>query len=474
MAKAFDTMTIKEMHEGLIAGDFSSVELTKHFLDEAEKKNKDINAFLELFPDALKQAEEADKRIKAGETHDLVGIPIAVKDNILIQEKTVSASSKILENYVASYDAFVTKKLKDAGAVFMGRTNCDEFAMGGSTEHSAFGVTKNPHDEKRVAGGSSGGSAAAVAAGMVPVALGSDTGGSIREPAAFCGVVGLKPTYGSVSRNGLIAMGSSLDVIGPFAKTVTDAETVFRAIAGHDPKDSTSLPDNAQKPDVKKKMTIGIPRDFLSEGVDADLLQQFEKTLAALKSAGHTTIDVTLPYLKYSLPAYYIIMPAEASTNLARFDGIRYGLSEKADDLLHVYTKTRGAGFGPEVRRRILLGTYVLSSGYFDAYYGKAAQVRRMIAQDFEKAFSTVDAIAMPTVPSPAFKIGEKSDPVSMYLADIFTVPANIAGIPSISLPMGTVTRDGKSLPVGFQLLAPHRGEDRLFTLGRAIPTDIV
>lgn len=469
MAKTFDTMTLVEMHEGLMRGDFSSVELTKHFLAEAEKKNGTINAFLELFPDALEQAEEADKRIKAGETHELIGIPIAVKDNILIEGKTVSASSKILENYVASYDAFVTKKLKDAGAVFIGRTNCDEFAMGGSTENSAFGVTKNPHDEKRVAGGSSGGSAAAVAMNAAPVALGSDTGGSIREPAAFCGCVGLKPTYGSVSRNGLIAMGSSLDVIGPFGKTVADTETVFRMIAGHDPKDSTSLPDGSKKPDVKKNMTIGVPRDFLAKGVDADLLTQFEKTLDALKASGHTIKDIELPYLKYSLPAYYIIMPAEASTNLARFDGIRYGLSEKADDLLGVYTKTRAVGFGPEVRRRILLGTYVLSSGYFDAYYGKATVVRQMITRDFEKAFTEVDAIAMPTTPSPAFKIGEKSDPVSMYLSDIFTVAANITGIPGISLPMGTVTREEKPLPVGFQLLAPHLGEDRLFALGRDI-----
>jgi len=465
----FNTKTLKELQEGLASGEFTSLELTKHYLKEGKKGNGEINAFLEIFDNATEQAVKADKKIKKGEKGDLLGIPIAIKDNMLMEGKKATAGSKILENYVASYDSFVVKKLKNAGAVIIGRTNLDEFAMGSSTENSAFGVVKNPHDKKRVAGGSSGGSAAVIAMNGSPISLGSDTGGSIREPAAFCGCVGLKPTYGTVSRSGLIALGSSLDQIGPFGKTVSDVETVFNVIKEHDPKDSTSIRNPKFYKGEKKKLTIGVPRDFLTEGVSSDVLERFEAALAELKKAGHVIKDVKLPYIKYSLPVYYIIMPAEASTNLSRFDGMRYGLHVEGEELLEDYNKSRGVGFGKEARRRIILGTYVLSSGYYDAYYGKATVVRQMIREDFDKAFKGCDAIATPTAPGPAFKIGEKEDPVSMYLADIFTVPANIAGIPGISIPMGTVSRHDIELPVGFQLMAPHLHEETLFTLGKEI-----
>ncbi len=461
--------TLGELKDMLENGECSAVDLVKKSLKTIKEENDEINAYLEVFDDALEEAEEADKRRKKGEQGALLGIPIAVKDNMLIEGKTVSAGSKILENYTASYDAFVIQKLKESGAVIVGRTNLDEFAMGGSTENSAFGVVRNPHDKTRVAGGSSGGSAAAVAMGSVPVSLGSDTGGSIREPAAFCGCVGLKPTYGTVSRNGLIAMGSSLDQIGPFANTVDDVELLFRVIEGHDPKDSTSLLHPEFATADKNTLTIGVPRSFFKEGVRSDVLEQFEATLEMLKTAGHTIKDIELPYIKYSLPVYYIIMPAEASTNLSRFDGMRYGLHVEGKDLLEEYKKSRGKGFGKEVRRRIMLGTYVLSSGYYDAYYGKATTVRKMIQDDFTRAFKDCDAIATPTTPSPAFTIGEKEDPVSMYLTDIFTVPANIAGIPGISVPMGSVTRHDKKLPIGFQIMAPHMHENTLFTLGRLV-----
>lgn len=343
----------------------------------------------------------------------------------------------------------------------------DEFAMGGSTENSAFGVTKNPHDLSRVAGGSSGGSAASVAMGSVLGALGSDTGGSIRQPASLCGVVGLKTTYGSVSRYGLMAMGSSLDQVGPFAKTVGDAEVLFRAISGHDEMDSTSLPNDFYKKENKKdKFVIGVPRSFIfTEGIDKEVLSNFEKSLNTLEKAGAEIRDIDLPNLKHSLAVYYILMPAEASTNLARFDGIRFGLSEDGGDVLGSYMKTRGDGFGREVRRRIMLGAYVLSSGYYDAYYNKANGVRALINDDFNKAFSSVDIIATPTSPVPAFKIGEKSeDPLAMYLADIFTVPVNLAQVPAISIPSGFTE---EKLPLGIQFIAKQGGEDTLFDLGK-------
>lgn len=461
-------LTIAGARRALDAKEYSALALTDAYLAAIDARNPELNAYLEVWKEsAREEAKAADKRIAKGDAMPLTGIPIAVKDNILVKGRIASSASKILANYRASYDATVTEKLKAQGAVFLGRTNMDEFAMGGSTENSAFGPTKNPLDVTRVPGGSSGGSAAVVAGNLALASLGSDTGGSIREPASFTGLVGLKPTYGSVSRFGLMAMGSSLDQIGPFAKTVEDAKILFDAIRGYDAHDSTSLKDAVAS--FKKPKVIGVPRAFLTTGVDADVLAAFEKTLENLRSKGYEIRDIELPNAPHSLAVYYIIMPAEASTNLARFDGIRYGLSVPGADIAEVYAKTRGQGFGPEVRRRILVGTFVLSSGYADAYYRKARAVRSLIRADFEKAFKDVDLIATPTVPTPAFKIGEKSDPLSMYAADIFTVPVNLAGIPALSLPSGTVARDGVNLPVGFQLIASHASEEALFAAGRDV-----
>ncbi|MEK7187099.1 MAG: Asp-tRNA(Asn)/Glu-tRNA(Gln) amidotransferase subunit GatA [Patescibacteria group bacterium] len=476
------TLTIQEAREGLKRKDFSARELTQACLDVIEKKDKDIHAFLEIFEDALTQADEADnklKNLKTSELPNLLGIPIALKDNILVKGKHASAGSKILENYVATYDSTATKKLKEAGAVIVGRTNMDEFAMGSSTENSAFGPTKNPFDTTRVPGGSSGGSAAAVAAGMVLGAFGSDTGGSIRQPAAFTGVVGFKPTYGRVSRFGLIALGSSLDQIGPFAKTVTDAEILYDAVKGEDLFDSTtidltpsashpplSLPRRGERGEV---YVIGVPRKFIdSEGVSKEVKENFEQTLEKFKKLGYKVQDIELKYAKHSLAAYYIIMPAEASSNLTRFDGVKYGLHVSGQDSIDDYFKTRGAGFGREARRRIILGTYVLSSGYYDEYYGSALKAKRLITDEYRKTFEDVDIILTPTTPTPAFKIGEKSsDPLSMYLADIFTVTANIVGLPSVSLPSGFAELDGVRLPLGVELTADLRREDILFAVGK-------
>jgi len=460
-------LTLVDARKKLDSKEISSVELTEAYLNAIEEKDKEIHAYLEVFSDVREQAKKADVLLKKGESYPLLGIPLAIKDNILIEGRIASSASKMLENYVATYDATVTNKLKLQGAVFLGRTNMDEFAMGSSTEQSAYGATKNPRDMTRVPGGSSGGSAATVAGGLALAALGSDTGGSIRQPAALCGIVGLKPTYGSVSRYGLMAMGSSLDVIGPLAKTVEDAKILFEAIRGWDKMDSTSVPDNRVRLSAKEKCTIGVPRSFLKGGVDADVLVAFEKSLELLKQKGHAVVDIELPTLKYSLPAYYIIIPAEVSANLARFDGVRYGLHVDGVDRIDDYRKTRGEGFGAEVRRRILLGTYVLSSGYYDAYYGKAMQARSRIRRDVEEAFKKVDVIVTPTTPSPAFTFGEKtSDPLAMYLEDIFTVSANIIGIPALSVPSGTVMRNNVELPVGFQFMAPEFGEETLFALG--------
>lgn len=463
-------LTIAETRKALDAKKVSALELTNAYLKCIEAKDGEIKAYLEVWKDsAREEAKEADKRIAKGDIAPLTGIPLGMKDNILIHGRHASSASKILENYVASYDATVTKKLKEQGVVFLGRTNMDEFAMGSSTENSAFGPTRNPVDMKRVPGGSSGGSAAAVAGDEALAALGSDTGGSIRQPAAHCGLVGLKPTYGAVSRFGLMAMGSSLDQIGPLTKSVEDAKILFDAIRGYDPNDGTSLksPMN-QAP--KAKQTIGVPRKFLESGVDKDLLQNFENTLDALKKKGHKIVDIDMPTLPYGLAVYYVVMPAEVSTNLARFDGIRYGLSIRDGSLAEVYAKSRGAGFGAETRRRIILGTYVLSAGYADAYYRKARSVRAIIAQEFAGAFGKVDAVALPTTPSPAFKIGEKvSDPLAMYVEDIFSVPINLAGVPAISIPMGEVEREGSMLPTGFQLIATHGAEETLFALGKDV-----
>ncbi len=462
-------LTITEARRALDAKEYSSIELTNAYLDAIERKDGDIHAYLEVWADSARQeATRADEMIARGEIHPLTGIPLAMKDNILIEGRVASAASKILEHYVASYDATVTSKLKAQGAVFLGRTNMDEFAMGSSTENSAFGPTKNPRDTSRVPGGSSGGSAAAVAAGLALAALGSDTGGSIRQPASLTGIVGLKPTYGALSRSGLMAMGSSLDQIGPLTNSVADAKILFDALKGHDAKDSTSLPDAAKENPPSKKV-LGVPRTFLKEGTDPDVLARFEQMLSKLSARGYEIRDIELPNIPYSLAVYYIIMPAEASTNLDRYDGIRYGLSAPAEDIKDVYFKTRGGGFGPEVRRRIILGSFVLSAGYADAYYRRAKAVRELITNDFTHAFESVDAIVTPTCPAPAFAFGTKSDPVAMYAEDIFSVPANLAGVPALSLPMGTVDRDGSGLPVGFQIIAPSRREDVLFAIGEDI-----
>ncbi len=464
MAIDLTNLTITKARQELDAKKYSAVELAQAYLDKIKEKNPELNAYLEIYNDVLEQAKKADEIMAAGKTKILTGIPLAIKDNILIKGKKASGASKILENYVASYNATVIEKLKAEGAVFLGRTNMDEFAMGGSGENSAYGPTKNPHDPSRVPGGSSAGSAAVVGADLCVAALGSDTGGSIRQPASFCGIVGLKPTYGTVSRSGLMAMASSLDQIGPMTKTVEDAEILYQIIAGQDPMDSTSVSPTSNKP--KEKMIIGVPFAAIEKGLDEEVKKNFEASLEKLKKLGHEIKDVSLPNIGYALACYYVLMPAEASTNLARFDGVRYGLHVDGENLLADYKNTRGEGFGKEVRRRIMLGAYVLSAGYYDAYYGQAIKVRQVISDEFAAAFGVVDAIALPTAPTPAFKIGEKtSDPLTMYLEDIFTVPANIAGIPAISVPSG---KTAGGLPLGLQLMAPHFGEQTIFQLAKS------
>lgn len=460
-------LTIVEASKKLAAGEITSAALTQACLDEINKRNGSLNAYLEVFADALEQAQKADERRAAGEKHPLLGIPLAIKDNILIEGKKASAASKMLENYIATYDATVIRKLKEAGAVFLGRTNMDEFALGGSTENSAFGVTRNPHDESRVAGGTSGGSAAAVAAHMCLGALGTDTGGSVRNPASFCGVVGLKPTYGGVSRSGVIAAVSSFDQVGPIAKTVEDAELLFEAIRGKDILDSTTIGEDAY-PKHQAKKVIGIPQDFWAnrgEGIDPKILEAFHVAQAKLEKLGYKVKEVSLPSLDPALAAYYIVNFAEVSTNLSRFDGVRYGLSKKGTNLVEDYAVSRAEGFGPETRRRIMLGTYVLSAGYYDSYYGKAVALRNSLREEFVKALESVDVIMVPTMPTPAWNIGAKHDPLSAYLADVFTVPANLTGSPAISVPMGKVD----NLPVGIQLTAAHGDETTLFALGKAL-----
>jgi len=463
-------LTIKEAHKHLMAGDFTACELAHACLDSIDPE---LNIFIEVFDNVLEQAKQADKKIKNGDAVLLTGIPIAIKNNILIKGEKTTAGSKILENYEAVYDATVIEKLKKEGVVFIGGTNMDEFAMGGSTENSAFGITKNPYDKTRVPGGSSGGSAVSVAVGASLASLGTDTGGSIRQPASFCGVVGMKSTYGVVSRYGAIAMGSSLDQISPFGKTIEDTQIIFDCIKGEDEKDSTTLKNDMAKKvenqiNLDKKMTIGIPRHFLQKGVDEDVLENFEKSVERLKKLGYKIKEIELPNIDYALAVYYIIMPAEASTNLARYDGMRYGFLKEGENLLEDYIKTKGKGFGKEVRRRIMLGTYVLSAGYYDAYYNKAVALREVIKDDFKKVFETVDVIITPTAPTPAFKIGEKlNDLIQMYLSDIFTVSANVTGLPAISIPSGFTEREEKKLPLGLQIIAPEMEENVLFQIGK-------
>ncbi|MHB0977864.1 MAG: Asp-tRNA(Asn)/Glu-tRNA(Gln) amidotransferase subunit GatA [Minisyncoccota bacterium] len=454
------TLNIVSAREGLKSGKFSSHDLTQACLNVIKEKNEELNAFLEVFEDALIQADEADKKISEGIDLPLLGIPVALKDNMLVAGQRVTAGSKILEGFIAPTDCTAVKKLREAGAVIVGRTNMDEFAMGASTEGSAFGPTKNPVDLTRVPGGSSGGSAAALASGMILAAYGSDTGGSVRQPAAFCGVVGFKPTYGRVSRSGLIAMASSLDQISPFAKTVTDAEILYKAVSGSDPMDSTTISDETYPKNKEFNKTIGVPRAFFEgEGVSEVVKKNLEESIEKFKSLGYKVMDISLPNIAYSLATYYILMPAEVSSNLARFDGVKYGLHVDGKDGVDDYFKTRAVGFGREVRRRIILGTYVLSSGYYDAYYGSAIKAKQIITDELRRAFKDVDLILTPTAPTPAFKFGEKSTPLDMYLADIFTVPANISGCPAISIPFG----EENGLPLGVELMADLGREDNIF-----------
>ncbi len=455
-------LTIESAHKLLTGGKVSAVELTSHYLAQIDSKNKELNVFLSVRVErALAEAKEADIKIKNNQAGELTGIPLAIKDNILVKGEICAAGSRILENYKASYDATVINRLKKEGAVILGKTNMDEFAMGSSTENSAYGPVKNPNDPTRVAGGSSGGSAAAVAADMCLGALGTDTGGSIRQPSSFCGVVGLKPTYGAVSRFGAVALGSSLDQIGPITKTVKDAGLIFDAISGRDPLDSTTAPINKiekiSELDIRD-LKIGCPKEYFNaDGLDPEVKNIVMKAINWFESQGAQIKEINLPHTQYSLAAYYIIQPAEASANLARYDGIRYGERAKGENLNSVYFKSRGQFLGQETQRRIMLGTYVLSSGYYDAYYQQAQKVRALIRQDFEEAFNKVDVIVSPTSPTVAFKLGEKTkDPLAMYAADIFTVTANLAGVCAISINCG----ESQNLPVGLQFFGPWFNEN--------------
>ncbi len=460
-------LTIEKARKALDAKEFSSVELAQAYLDEIKSKNVELNAYLEVYDDVLDQAKLADDMIAKGESYPLLGIPLAIKDNILVKGKKASSASKMLENYIASYDATAIEKLKKQGAVFLGRTNMDEFALGGSTENSAFGVTKNPHDTSRVPGGTSGGSSVAVSSNMALGALGSDTGGSLRQPSAFCGVIGFKPTYGSVSRYGLMAATSSFDVIGPIAKTIQDTKIIFDAIKGRDILDSTSIEVDKIEKSKSERKTIGVPWALINQdGVNGEVKENFKKVVKDLEGLGYQIKDIELPNC---IALYYIINFAEVSSNLARFDGVRYGLHKSGSNLLADYMLSKGEGFGKETRRRILLGTYVLSAGYYDAYYGKAQKARVALRKEFAKVFQEVDFVMTPTAPAPAWIIGEKSDPLSMYLEDIFTVTANIVGIPAISIPSGFVKVEPsqKDLPLGVQFMASHGREEDLFKIGK-------
>jgi len=473
-------LTIKEAHKLLEDKEITSVELTRAHFDEIKKRDGDIHAFLSLAEkEAMAAAKKVDAKITKGEPIEmLAGVPAAIKDNILIRGAKTTAASKILENYIAPYDATVIKKLKEEKAIFIGKTNMDEFAMGGSTENSAFGPTKNPVDLERVPGGSSGGSAAAVKAGFSVYALGSDTGGSIRQPAGFCGVVGFKPTYSAVSRHGLMAMASSLDQIGSITKCVDDAAIVFEAIRGSDELDSTSANMEWQnywdKPADIEDIKIGVPREYFTHGLDPEIEKNIKAVISKLEKEGAQVKEISLPYSEWALAAYYIIMFAEVSANLARYDGMKYGLSTihnsqfTIQKLSDVYFESRGEGFGAETRRRIMLGTYILSAGYYDAYYTRAQKVRKLIKQDFDRAFETIDAIITPTSPTTAFKLGEKTqDPLSMYLADIYTISVNLIGAPGISIPIQEVN----NLPVGLQLIGNNFEDIKLLKIAKIIET---
>jgi aspartyl-tRNA(Asn)/glutamyl-tRNA(Gln) amidotransferase subunit A len=465
--------TLTQLAADLAARRLSSVELTTRVLDRIDARGPELNAFLAVDRiGALARAREADIRIDRGEATPLTGIPIAHKDVLMTAGLPTTCGSRMLEHFVAPYDAHVVAQLAKAGTVLVGKTNMDEFAMGSSNENSHFGPVKNPWDHERVPGGSSGGSAAAVAAGFVPAATGTDTGGSIRQPAALTGVCGLKPTYGVCSRYGLVAFASSLDTPGVFARSAHDCALLLNAMAGHDPRDATSLdrPAEDYTRDLSRPLAgvrIGLPRQYFGEGAQAEIVAAIHAALAVLRRLGATTVEVDLPNVELAVPVYYVIAPAEASSNLSRFDGVRYGhRAAQYADLADMYRKTRAQGFGAEVKRRILVGTYVLSHGYYDAYYLKAQQLRRLIAQDFARAFTTCDVIAGPTTPTTAFKLGDKADdPVQMYLNDIYTIAANLTGAPAMSIPCGA---DAAELPIGLQLQAPYFGEARLLNVAHA------
>ncbi len=466
-------LTIARAHELLTQREISSVELTRAILDRITRVEPQVGAFITVTPEAaLKQAEEADRRIASGQILPLTGIPLAIKDLISTKGVRTTCASRILEHYVPPYDATVITRLRDLGAVMVGKANLDEFAMGSSTENSALQVTRNPWNPEYVPGGSSGGSAAAVAAGECLGALGSDTGGSIRQPAAHCGVVGLKPTYGRVSRYGLVAYASSLDQIGPLAKTVADCALLLQALAGYDPRDSTSVP--REVPDYPSSLnqgirnrTIGIPQEYFVGGLDPEVEQAIRQAVRVLEKEGARCLEITLPHTEYATAVYYVIAMAEASSNLARYDGVKYGFRDRESRvLMDMVQKTRSLGFGPEVVRRIMLGTYVLSAGYYDAYFRKASQVRTLIIRDFRRAFDQVDLILTPVAPTTAFRRGEKTDdPLQMYLTDIFTISANLAGIPGLALPCGFSSR---GLPIGLQILGNHFEEEKILQAGSA------
>jgi aspartyl-tRNA(Asn)/glutamyl-tRNA(Gln) amidotransferase subunit A len=466
-------LTVHELQEKLKNGDISAMQITESVFARIDAVEERVHSYIRLMKDeALAAAQKADEEIKKGNIKALTGIPVALKDILCTKGVTTTCGSRILHNFVPPYDATVVEKLRDAGAVFVGKANMDEFAMGSSTETSYFGPTRNPWDLERIPGGSSGGSATAVAADECICSIGSDTGGSIRQPAALCGVVGLKPTYGRVSRFGLIAFASSLDQIGPFTKDVEDCAIMLNVLAGYDPRESTSVP--AEVPDYRqfvgrdiKGWKVGIPKEYFIERIDPEVNAAIKKAIAVVEECGGQCVDISLPHTEYCLAVYYIIAPAEASSNLARYDGVRYGhRASDIKDLLEMYKKTRLEGFGAEVKRRIMIGTYALSAGYYDAYYKKASQVRALIKRDFDEAFKKCDVILTPTTPTPAFKIGEKTDtPLQMYLSDIFTISTNLAGIPGISVPCGFTAA---GLPLGVQFLAGHFEEGKLIQIASA------
>lgn len=460
---------LKEAASKIKARDISSVELTKALLERVEGRNEAINAFITVCGEkALEMAENADARVKEGKGRLIEGVPLGIKDLFCTQGVRTTAGSHILDGFVPAYESTVTGNLWQAGGVLLGKLNLDEFAMGSSGESSYFGASRNPWDVSRVPGGSSSGSAAAVADYQCPAATGTDTGGSIRQPAALSGIVGMKPTYGRCSRFGVVAFASSLDQPGPMARSVEDVALMLRAMSGHDAKDSTSVDHPIEPYDEEmlkgsvKGLKIGLPREYFMEGLDPRIKAQVMAAAERLQAEGAELIEIDLPHTEYALPVYYIIAPAEAASNLSRYDGMRFGLRIEGDNLLDTYKKTRSAGFGAEVKRRIMIGNYTLSAGYYDAYYGKAQKVRTLIIQDFVNAFEQVDVILAPTAPTPAFKIGEKNDPVAMYLNDVFTIPTSLAGLPGISVPTGTVNEGGLELPVGVQFIGPAFSESKL------------